>query len=441
MLNKLINSRGFTAILTICILICLGFIGKSYLWRSQPTEPEETDKPPIGLSPSTVENRNSSITSRKPPEPPAKRLNIKLPRRDEPEPPVIPQDKLDRINQIISDTQERRLRGELTPQEADKLLTKKKVEILTEGMDALGAAKYLKSLLHYSEYVEKYAKQAVDEAPNSFEALLLWADYQDSTEREMAYRKLVDMDPTSVDAWMGLGHSLWYNHPEEAVEHLQKANSLDPNAGLDILGDAYQRLGEYDKALETYKKAFEVAPIPPTLGAIKALETGGYTISPILLEEEALETETEGMPTQDGVAPLPPAEEPVTPETQGILENDHQETVPTQEMVPLTQQEIGDFLQHMETTGQSFDEFPKSLDKSDSLTPTLPNVPTEKRIETFLQERFSPERLNRASEILNRYGPEEGLRRLQKEDPEIAKQVERLISRKPPQQENDAPPE
>ena len=442
MLNKLINSRGFTVILIICILTCLWFVGKSYLWRSQPTEPEATDKPPTSLSPSTVGNRDSSITSKKDtPGPPPKRRNIKLPRRDEPEPPAIPEDKLDRINQIVSDTQEQRLRGELTPQEADELLTKKKVEILTEGMDALGAAKYLKSLLHYSEYVEKYAKQAVDEDPNSFEALLLWADYQDPTERERAYRKLVDMDPTSVDAWMGLGHSLWYNHPEEAVEHLQKANSLDPNAGLDILGDAYQRLGEYDKALETYKKAFEVAPIPPTLGAIKALETGGYTISPIFLEEEALETETEGMPTQDAVVPLPPAEEPVTPETQGTLENDHQETAPIQETVPLTQQEIDDFLQQLETSGQSFEQFLKALDKSDALAPTLPNLPTEKRIETFLRERFSPERLNRASETLNRYGPEEGLRRLEKDDPEIAKQIGRLIDRKPPQQENNSPPE
>ena len=442
MLNKLFNRRVFTLILIICILTCLWFIGKSHLWNSEPTEPEEVDKPPISLSPSTKKNKDG-LTSKKNPSEPPERLNVKLPRSDHPEPPVIPQDKLDRINQIISDTQERRLRGELTPQEADKLLTKKKVEILTEGMDALRAAKYLKSLHHYSEYVMKYAKQAVDEDPNSFEALLLWAGYQerDSTEREMAYRKLIDMDPTSVDAWMGLGHSLWYNHPEEAVEHLQKANSLDPNAGLDILGDAYQRLGEYDKALETYKKAFEVAPIPPTLGAIKALGTGGYTISPILLEEEALETKTEGMPTQDGVAPLRPAEEPVIPETQVTLENEHQETTAIQETVPLAQQEIDDFLQHLETTGQSFDEFLKSLDKSDSLTPTLPNVPTEKRIETFLQERFSPERLNRASETLNRYGPEEGIRRLEKEDPEIAKQIGRLINRKPPQQENDAPPE
>ena len=432
MLNKRISSRGLTAILTICILTCLWFIGKSYLWRSQPTEPDEIDKPPISLSPSTMENKGS-ITSKKVPSEPPKRFNIKLPRQDEPEPPVIPQDKADRLDEIRSTVQEQGLRGELTPLEADELLTKKTVEILTEGMDALRAAKYLKSLIYYSEYVEKFARQAVDEDPNSFEALLLWAGYQerDSTESEMAYRKLVDMDPTSVDAWVGLGHSLWYNHPEEAIEHLHKANSLDPNAGLYILGDAYQRLGEYDKALETYKKAFEIEPIPPTFGDIRTLEAGKYSIYPINREEPSLGTETEDMPIQDGVAPLPPAEEPVTSETQVTLKNDHQETAPIQETVPLTQQEIDDFLQQLNASGQSFDELLKALDKSDSL------VPTEKRIETFLQERFSPERLNRASETLNRYGPEEGLRRLQKEDPEIAKQIGRLINRRPSQPEND----
>ena len=127
MLNKLINSRGLTVILIICILTCLWFIGKSYLWDSEPTEPEEIDTPPTSLSPSTVENRDSSITSRKGSSgPPPKRLNIKLPRRDEPEPPVIPEDKVDRLEEIRSTVLEQQLRGELTPLEADKLLTKKK---------------------------------------------------------------------------------------------------------------------------------------------------------------------------------------------------------------------------------------------------------------------------------------------------------------------------
>ncbi len=59
---------------------------------------------------------------------------------------------------------------------------------------------------------------------------------------------------------------------------------------------------------------------------------------------------------------------------------------------------------------------------------------SEENIETALRKYFSPERFNRALQTLNRYGPEEGLRRLKESDPGIAKQVERLIRRN---KEND----
>lgn len=62
-----------------------------------------------------------------------------------------------------------------------------------------------------------------------------------------------------------------------------------------------------------------------------------------------------------------------------------------------------------------------------------PELPTEERfeesIEKVLSDRFNPERFNRAMETLNRYGPKEGIRRLQESDPEIADQVERLLQR------------
>ena len=48
---------------------------------------------------------------------------------------------------------------------------------------------------------------------------------------------------------------------------------------------------------------------------------------------------------------------------------------------------------------------------------------------TELREQFSPERLNTAMKLLNRYGPKEGLRRLKESDPEFAKQVERRIGK------------
>ncbi len=54
----------------------------------------------------------------------------------------------------------------------------------------------------------------------------------------------------------------------------------------------------------------------------------------------------------------------------------------------------------------------------------------EKNIETALREHFSPERFNRALQTLNQYGPEEGLRRLKESDPEVAKQIERLLPKR-----------
>lgn len=60
----------------------------------------------------------------------------------------------------------------------------------------------------------------------------------------------------------------------------------------------------------------------------------------------------------------------------------------------------------------------------------LPKVPPGVSIENPLREQFSPDRFKRAVDILNRYGPQEGLRRLKESDPEVAAKVERLIQRK-----------
>ena len=59
-------------------------------------------------------------------------------------------------------------------------------------------------------------------------------------------------------------------------------------------------------------------------------------------------------------------------------------------------------------------------------------LPTEENIELQLREqlnpeRFSPQRLNKAMQTLNQYGPEEGVRRLRESDPEIAEVVERRL--------------
>ena len=60
-------------------------------------------------------------------------------------------------------------------------------------------------------------------------------------------------------------------------------------------------------------------------------------------------------------------------------------------------------------------------------TPT--ELPTVEALEASLKEQFSSERFGQAMDTLDRYGPEEGLRRLRENDPEVAKQIEQHRNR------------
>ncbi len=69
-------------------------------------------------------------------------------------------------------------------------------------------------------------------------------------------------------------------------------------------------------------------------------------------------------------------------------------------------------------------EFLKLLEQS---FPAASKLPTIVELEKNLRQRFSPQRFNTAMQTLDRYGPEEGLRRLKESDPEVATHFERLI--------------
>lgn len=53
------------------------------------------------------------------------------------------------------------------------------------------------------------------------------------------------------------------------------------------------------------------------------------------------------------------------------------------------------------------------------------DLPTVEGLEAALKSQFSKERFDRAMSTLEQYGPEEGLRRLRENDPEVAKQIEK----------------
>lgn len=73
----------------------------------------------------------------------------------------------------------------------------------------------------------------------------------------------------------------------------------------------------------------------------------------------------------------------------------------------------------------------------------FPELITQEKVESAFREQFktkhvSPERFNRALDILDRHGPEKGLRRLREVDPEAATQIEQILFS--PSEEQEPPP-
>lgn len=96
-----------------------------------------------------------------------------------------------------------------------------------------------------------------------------------------------------------------------------------------------------------------------------------------------------------------------------------QSPIPSTELPVL---EAGDGL--IESSTDIDGEFRKLIE---STLPEAPKLTTLVEFEKSLRENFSPNRFNAAIQTLNRYGPEDGLRRLKTSDPEVAKHFERLI--------------
>lgn len=185
---------------------------------------------------------------------------------------------------------------------------------LLEGVDSLTAARQLKGD-GFFEYARHYARKAVAEDPESFEALLFLAQVlpHDGTEREETFRQLFEMDSTSVSVLYGLGQTLSRTKPVEAISYLKAVIESDPLSYpvYHVLGKSYQRLGMYDEALVAHKKAYEISHAPRTLRYIRAIESGNPIIKPLQRESEQRQPE---MSSEDMLPQAPLQEEtPVTP--------------------------------------------------------------------------------------------------------------------------------
>ena len=154
------------------------------------------------------------------------------------------------------------------------------LKVVAEGMAAVDVAKLIVEIGWWPnryEYAREFLQQAIEEDPGNFEAQLLLVRWQDSlVEREAGYRRLLAWKPNSLPVLISLG-ALVKDHGE-AINYLEKAVQLSPtylngNAFFK-LGDRYQFIGDYEKALAALKARYAIYPSGWVLVEIEAIEQG-----------------------------------------------------------------------------------------------------------------------------------------------------------------------
>lgn len=126
--------------------------------------------------------------------------------------------------------------------------------------------------------------------------------------------------------------------------------------------------------------------------------------------------------------PILPAEPIESGDANEHLLDDIPAASSEQPSIPSTEPPVLEESDVLTENGPDIDaEFRKLIESTLSEAPKLPTLV---EFEKSLRENFSPKRFNTAIQTLNRYGPEDGLRRLKASDPEVAKHFEHLIQRK-----------
>ena len=294
MLRQFFRDHRFILLLLGCGVVAI--VGYKWLSSSRPTAPKKIAIATPYPREQTDGKRDRLPESARP-----------SPAREHPaatrfhySPPEIPAEKRQRISELYDRHSPDRDNVNRDAAWATAGPPREEVDILADGLDALSAAKFLKALGGYAAYAREYADKALAENPDDFETLLFWTQFRNSdeqTEEIAGYRRLLEMNPNSIPALVGLGRRLARNAPEEAIEVLERANKLDSSAGLYHLGISYQSVGEYDKALTVLQKEYARYPAPLLKSHIEAIESGNPWIRPIPSENQGEWQDEEVSPT------------------------------------------------------------------------------------------------------------------------------------------------
>ena len=335
------------------------------------------------------------------------------------------------------------LTGDLTPEEAVIFLEKHQVynAAILERISADRGFGYLKAIWASPERTSAAAKRAHAENPDNFDAQMWILGYEDKSKRIAGYREILAKNPNYVRALRSLGRDLAYDAPIEAIQHLKKATSIDPTFGLFYLGKAHERLGEVKTAWLYYRKR-QNHPRSVFRDSIlnqhmRALEGGGFNYQPIQREREVLlQIDQEVLQPDMGKAHPEKDSLPVVVEKPW-----HSELTPLKPKTPEkqpTDKELrkaartealrAEFLRHQEQAHQEFKVFIEWVESvANENAPIDTNDFLAKELAAHLKggkTEVAPERLVRAFEFINRYGKEEGHKRLKERDRELATEIE-----------------
>ena len=313
-------------------------------------------------------------------------------------------------------------------------------------MDAINAFKYLEAVSEHSpkyrDYMPEFAVRAVAANPDFPEGHLYLARRESNADRAIeSYRVIVShpdvhtsLSPKdTVSAFNSLGYLLSMDQPVEAIKYLKQAYRMDPKYGMYDLSVAYQRLDD-PKTAWVYLKKLQGSPHREELDRyVEAVEAGTPLIAPL---EQVSVLRGADKSQSDGVGASFPNDTLAVPSpfldgTEGSEERSAQPPV-KQERVATERERAAaaakhahaDFVKYQELSQKEFDDFlqwAETIMNADA--PMDTNDFLMKEMEAHLkggQPQFAPDRIIRAFETLERYSPAEGIKRLQKNDPDVA---------------------
>ena len=347
--------------------------------------------------------------------------------------------------------------GDMIPEDAVAFLETHGIynPIILDKLEPRRAIDYLYKVKARQKDRETYARSVLARDPGNPDAqMVLLSTEPDNATAAAGYRNIVAKDPKNIRVLNRLGYRLHYDHPEEAIQYLKKANNLDATRGLYNLGLAYERLGDVKTAWLYYRKQQTIQNGDLVVLHKRAIEMGkplyksiSRTSSPIPESDEML-MDIGDMTHEETFAPV--AEE--TPRLPELLPEERH----TSENQPINKEDRkaaraeaarAEF-QRQQTEFQQHAAAQRELEEFLKWAESIMTADESIDFDDFLSKEFAahlkggdalfePERTVRAFEMIERYGPKKGLQKLKEKDPELAKQMERLIEeRRPPRRNN-----